>query len=249
MGPKAFRLTSTEDICVLVRGDNRAGKSWSPMRGAPRRSGAGRGLGTSGSLSAARRRLRLDALARRLAQAAVQKGKFPVIGFVKDPSEVAALYLGKKEGNDLVYMGKGGRVSRAPFRAKSGSNSTQSSVLNPNSPSRSGNPRPPGLSQPSWRTSNTATSPPKGFCGRVRLRDCPGNGRGQRTTPYCSAPPSRSGPSVVRGISTRCRAKQRVRRSTAPALGGLAPDRELKFLWLVPHPGRQVRRLHHAGGD
>jgi bifunctional non-homologous end joining protein LigD len=39
---------------------------------------------------------------------AVQKGKFPVIGFVKDPSGVAALYLGKKEGNDLVYMGKVG---------------------------------------------------------------------------------------------------------------------------------------------
>jgi bifunctional non-homologous end joining protein LigD len=38
----------------------------------------------------------------------VQNGKFPVIGFVKDPSGVAALYLGKKEGNDLVYMGKVG---------------------------------------------------------------------------------------------------------------------------------------------
>src|SRR6201992_1721468 len=38
----------------------------------------------------------------------VQKGKFPVIGFVKDPSGVAALYLGKKEGKDLVYMGKVG---------------------------------------------------------------------------------------------------------------------------------------------
>ena len=38
----------------------------------------------------------------------VQKGKFPVIGFIKDPSGVAALYLGKKEGRDLVYMGKVG---------------------------------------------------------------------------------------------------------------------------------------------
>jgi bifunctional non-homologous end joining protein LigD len=38
----------------------------------------------------------------------VQKGKFPVIGFVKDPTGVAALYLGKKEGKDLVYMGKVG---------------------------------------------------------------------------------------------------------------------------------------------
>lgn len=38
----------------------------------------------------------------------VQKGTFPVVGFVKDPSGVAALYLGKKEGKDLVYMGKVG---------------------------------------------------------------------------------------------------------------------------------------------
>jgi len=32
----------------------------------------------------------------------VQKGQFPVIGFVKDPTGVAALYLGKQEGKDLV---------------------------------------------------------------------------------------------------------------------------------------------------
>ena len=38
----------------------------------------------------------------------MQKGKFPVIGFVKDPTGVAALYLGKKEGEDLVYLGKVG---------------------------------------------------------------------------------------------------------------------------------------------
>jgi bifunctional non-homologous end joining protein LigD len=38
----------------------------------------------------------------------VQKGQFPVIGFAKDPTGVAALYLGKREGNDLVYMGKVG---------------------------------------------------------------------------------------------------------------------------------------------
>lgn len=39
---------------------------------------------------------------------AVHKGKFPVVGFVKDPTGVAALYLGKEEGGDLVYMGKVG---------------------------------------------------------------------------------------------------------------------------------------------
>jgi bifunctional non-homologous end joining protein LigD len=38
----------------------------------------------------------------------VQRGKFPVVGFIKDPSGVAALYLGKEEGKELVYMGKVG---------------------------------------------------------------------------------------------------------------------------------------------
>ncbi|MTV16753.1 MULTISPECIES: non-homologous end-joining DNA ligase [Bradyrhizobium] len=38
----------------------------------------------------------------------VQREKFPVIGFVKDPTGVAALYLGKQEGKKLVYMGKVG---------------------------------------------------------------------------------------------------------------------------------------------
>jgi bifunctional non-homologous end joining protein LigD len=38
----------------------------------------------------------------------VQKGRFPVVGFIKDPTGVAALYLGKQEGKDLVYMGKVG---------------------------------------------------------------------------------------------------------------------------------------------
>jgi bifunctional non-homologous end joining protein LigD len=38
----------------------------------------------------------------------VMRGKFPVIGFVKDPTGVAALYLGKREGKDLVYIGKVG---------------------------------------------------------------------------------------------------------------------------------------------
>jgi bifunctional non-homologous end joining protein LigD len=38
----------------------------------------------------------------------VQREKFPVVGFVKDPTGVAALYLGKKDGKELVYMGKVG---------------------------------------------------------------------------------------------------------------------------------------------
>ena len=37
-----------------------------------------------------------------------QRAKFPVVGFVKDPTGVAALHLGRKDGKDLVYMGKVG---------------------------------------------------------------------------------------------------------------------------------------------
>jgi len=39
---------------------------------------------------------------------AVQKGKFPVVGFIKDPSGVAAVPRQAQEGKDLVYMGKVG---------------------------------------------------------------------------------------------------------------------------------------------
>jgi bifunctional non-homologous end joining protein LigD len=38
----------------------------------------------------------------------VQREKFPVVGFIKDPTGVAALYLGKKEGKELRYIGKVG---------------------------------------------------------------------------------------------------------------------------------------------
>jgi ATP dependent DNA ligase domain len=37
-----------------------------------------------------------------------QRAKFPVVGFVKDPTGVAALHLGRRHGKDLVYMGKVG---------------------------------------------------------------------------------------------------------------------------------------------
>ncbi len=37
----------------------------------------------------------------------VQTGKFAVIR-LKDPTGVAALYLGKRQGKDLVYVGKVG---------------------------------------------------------------------------------------------------------------------------------------------
>jgi ATP-dependent DNA ligase len=42
---------------------------------------------------------------------------------LKDPTGVTALYLGKPEGKELVYMGKVGQDGLAPSPAKSGSNS------------------------------------------------------------------------------------------------------------------------------
>src|SRR6266513_3477756 len=51
-----------------------------------------------------------------------QRAKFPVVGFVKDPSGIAALYLGKHEGNELSYVGKVGtgwsRTVSADLRKK-----------------------------------------------------------------------------------------------------------------------------------
>ena len=38
----------------------------------------------------------------------VQRAKFPVVGFVKDPTGVAALHLAKKVGRELIYIGKVG---------------------------------------------------------------------------------------------------------------------------------------------
>jgi bifunctional non-homologous end joining protein LigD len=38
----------------------------------------------------------------------VQREKFPVVGFIKDPTGIAALYLAEQQGKELVYMGKVG---------------------------------------------------------------------------------------------------------------------------------------------
>jgi bifunctional non-homologous end joining protein LigD len=38
----------------------------------------------------------------------VQKARFPIVGFVPDVGGIAALYLGRKEGKELVYAGKVG---------------------------------------------------------------------------------------------------------------------------------------------
>jgi bifunctional non-homologous end joining protein LigD len=59
----------------------------------------------------------------------VQKGKFPVIGFVKDPASVAALYLGKREGKDLVYVGLVPSESHDPTCPPQWTHRTRDSLL------------------------------------------------------------------------------------------------------------------------
>jgi hypothetical protein len=43
----------------------------------------------------------------------VQKGKFPVVGFVNDPTGVAALYLGKQEAMNWSIWARLARAGRA----------------------------------------------------------------------------------------------------------------------------------------
>ena len=101
----------------------------------------------------------------------VQKGKFPVVGFVKDPTGVAALYLGKREGNKLVYLGKVGtgwsRSTSSQIRKQL---DTQSLARNRNSAGPFGSLRQSGWSRRSRRKSNTAISLRKDYSGRVRSR-------------------------------------------------------------------------------
>ena len=105
----------------------------------------------------------------------VQKAKFPVVGFVKDPTGVAALYLGKREGKELVYMGKVGtgwsRTVSSQIRKQ------LDTVVSPKSkltkPIKS--PRPHGLSHHSLLISSIGTSRRKACCEPVRLRGSLGN--------------------------------------------------------------------------
>src|SRR5690242_13921818 len=78
-----------------------------------------------------------------------KRGTFPVLGSVKDPSGVAAPYLGKQEGKELVYMGKVGTgwSGRAPSRARYPSSSTRSSARRRGLASRSRSLRRPGSSR------------------------------------------------------------------------------------------------------
>jgi bifunctional non-homologous end joining protein LigD len=112
---------------------------------------------------------------------AVQKGKFPVVGFVKDPAGVAALYLGKQEGKDLVYTGKVGtgwsRTVSSQIRKQ------LDNVVSPKSK----------LTKPVKKPKATWVEPKfyadveyrditsEGLCGLAHLKDCLGNRSGERT--------------------------------------------------------------------
>ncbi|WP_275167843.1 RNA ligase family protein [Bradyrhizobium sp. CSS354] len=107
----------------------------------------------------------------------VQREKFPVVGFVKDPSGVAALYLGKQEGKELRYMGKVGTGWVEPRHEGSETPLTRSSAPKQSSPNLSKSPRPHGSSRSSLPTSNTGTSPSDGL---LRASSFKGLSRGTR---------------------------------------------------------------------
>src|SRR5260370_37821834 len=93
--------------------------------------------------------------------------KFSVVGFVKDASGVAGLYLGKQEGKDLVYHRQGWhRLSRT---VSSQIRKNLNTVIIPKSKLT----KPHGLSQPSSLKSSIAISRLKGCCGKAPSRDCP----------------------------------------------------------------------------
>jgi ATP-dependent DNA ligase len=100
----------------------------------------------------------------------VQRGKFPVIGFVKDPTGVAALYLGKREGNDLVYMGKVGtgwsRTVSSQIRKQLDTVVSPKSKLTKPIESR----RRRGSSRRSWPRSSFGTSRPTGCSDKAPSR-------------------------------------------------------------------------------
>ena len=102
----------------------------------------------------------------------VQKGKFPVVGFVKDPTGVAALYLGKREGKELVYMGKVGtgwsRTISSQIRKQLDTVVSPKSKLTKSIKSR----RPRGSSRLSTPTWSIGTSLPRGCSGQARSKAC-----------------------------------------------------------------------------
>ena len=102
----------------------------------------------------------------------VQREKFPVVGFVKDPTGVAALYLGKKEGEELVYIGKVGtgwdRTTSGKIRKALDTVVSPKSKLSKPLKKNQGRHGSTLYFRPRW---NIATSPPKGCCALVRSKD------------------------------------------------------------------------------
>ncbi len=101
----------------------------------------------------------------------VQKGKFPLVGFVKDPTGVAALYLGKQDGKDLVYMGKVGtgwsRTVSSQIRKQ------LDTVVSPRSKLTKAfkKPKATWVEPKFFADVESGTSHPRGCCGKARSKD------------------------------------------------------------------------------
>ena len=111
----------------------------------------------------------------------VHTGKFPIVGLVKDPTGVAALYLGKQEGKDLVYMGKVGtgwsRTLSSQIRKR------LDTVVRPKSkltrPIRK--PKATWVEPQFYADIEYRTSRRRACCGLAHLKDCLGDCLGNRS--------------------------------------------------------------------
>jgi bifunctional non-homologous end joining protein LigD len=94
---------------------------------------------------------------------AIHKGKFPVVGFVKDPSGVAAPILARRKATNSFTWAKWVPAGLALFPARSEGSSIQWSVRSPSSPSPLRSLRPRGWSQHSLPILSTGTSRQRAF--------------------------------------------------------------------------------------
>jgi ATP-dependent DNA ligase len=87
---------------------------------------------------------------------------------VKDSTGIAALYLGKQEGKELVYMGKVGtgwsRTVSSQIRKQ------LNTVISPRLTKPVRKPKATWSSRRSPLRWSTATSPPRACCGKARSR-------------------------------------------------------------------------------
>ena len=97
-----------------------------------------------------------------------QRGQFPVVGFVKDPGGIAALYLGKRVGKELPYVGRPASRGRCrPTRGGSWMRWRREVEADDADPEAEGD-----LGGSQTPRSSAAKSPARDICGTQASRSC-----------------------------------------------------------------------------